>query len=71
MPISGRSRSLAAGRYQHLRQRIEAGEDIVADCRGGLGWSGMNSARLLVWSGVERVERGRATRPSVRRRVCR
>lgn len=46
-----------------MRQCIEAGEDIVTDCRGGLGWSGMNSARLLVGSGVERVERGRATRP--------
>ena len=31
-----------------LRQRLDVGENIVADCRGLLGRAGMISARLLV-----------------------
>ena len=30
MPISGRSRSLADGRYKRSRQGLEASEDIIA-----------------------------------------
>jgi protein-tyrosine phosphatase len=46
-----------------LRQRLEAGGDIGADCRGGFGRSGMRSALLLVGSSVERAERVRVMRP--------
>ncbi len=49
-----------------LRARLEAGENIVVHCRGGLGRAGMITARLLVESGVdagEAVRRVRRARP--------
>jgi protein-tyrosine phosphatase len=51
---------------KRLRQRLDAGENIVVHCRGGLGRAGMVSARLLLESGVEAkaaMERVRAARP--------
>ena len=51
---------------KRLRQRLDADENIVVHCRGGLGRAGMVSARLLVESGVEpeaAIERVRAARP--------
>jgi hypothetical protein len=51
---------------KRLRQRLDAGENIVVHCRGGLGRAGMVSARLLVESGIEpeaAMERVRAARP--------
>ncbi len=48
------------------RGRLDAGENIVVHCRGGLGRAGMISARLLVESGVEpeaAITRVRAARP--------
>ena len=51
---------------KRLRQRLDAGENVVVNCRGGLGRAGMISARLLVESGVEpnaAMERVRAARP--------
>jgi ADP-ribosyl-[dinitrogen reductase] hydrolase len=53
-------------RSKRLRQRLDAGENIVVHCRGGLGRAGMISARLLVESGIEpeaAIERVRAARP--------
>ena len=38
---------------RQLRSRLDAGENVVVHCRGGLGRAGMISARLLVESGVE------------------
>lgn len=49
-----------------LRRRLEAGENILVHCRGGLGRAGMIAARLLVESGVEpeaAMARVRAVRP--------
>ena len=51
---------------KRLRGRLDAGENIVVHCRGGLGRAGMISARLLVESGVEpeaAITRVRAARP--------
>jgi len=51
---------------KRLRKRLEAGENIVVHCRGGLGRAGMISARLLVETGVEpeaAIARVRAVRP--------
>jgi protein-tyrosine phosphatase len=51
---------------KRLRQRLDAGENIVVHCRGGLGRAGMISARLWVESGIEpepAIERVRAARP--------
>jgi ADP-ribosyl-[dinitrogen reductase] hydrolase len=36
-----------------LRARLDAGENIVVHCRGGLGRAGMIAARLLVEAGVD------------------
>src|SRR5208282_417104 len=50
----------------HLRSRLDAGENILSHCRGGLGRSGMIAARLLIESGVdteEAIARVRAVRP--------
>jgi len=50
----------------HLRSRLDAGENILVHCRGGVGRSGMISARLLAESGVdaeEAIARVRAVRP--------
>ena len=50
----------------NLRSRLDAGENILVHCRGGLGRAGMISARLLVESGVEpeiAISRVRAVRP--------
>ena len=38
---------------KHLRSRLDAGENILIHCRGGVGRSGMVAARLLVESGVD------------------
>jgi len=50
-----------------LRSRLDAGENILVHCRGGLGRAGMIAARLLVETGgVEpevAIERVRAVRP--------
>ena len=49
-----------------LRSRLDAGENILVHCRGGLGRSGMVAARLLAESGVdaeEAIARVRAVRP--------
>ena len=40
----------------HLRSRLDAGENILIHCRGGLGRSGMIAARLLAESGVDAEE---------------
>jgi len=51
---------------KRLRQRLDACENIVVHCRGGLGRAGMISARLLVESGIESeaaIDRVRAARP--------
>ena len=50
----------------HLRSRLDAGENILIHCRGGIGRSGMVAARLLCESGVdaeEAIVRVRAARP--------
>jgi protein-tyrosine phosphatase len=50
----------------HRRSRLDAGENILIHCRGGLGRSGLIAARLLAESGVdaeEPVARVRAVRP--------
>ena len=50
----------------HLRSRLDAGENILIHCRGGVGRSGMIAARLLVESGAdaeEAIARVRAARP--------
>ncbi len=50
----------------HLRSRLDAGENILIHCRGGLGRSGMIAARLLAETGVdaeEAIARVRAVRP--------
>jgi len=49
-----------------LRRLLDAGENILVHCRGGLGRAGMISARLLVESGVEpeaAIARVRTARP--------
>jgi len=49
----------------HLRSRLDTGENILIHCRGGLGRSGMIAARLLAESGVdaeEAIARVRAVR---------
>ena len=49
-----------------LRSRLDAGENILVHCCGGLGRSGMVAARLLAESGVdaeEAIARVRAVRP--------
>ena len=38
---------------KRLRAYLDAGENIVVHCRGGLGRAGMISARLLVETGVD------------------
>ena len=51
---------------KRLRALLDAGENVVVHCRGGLGRAGMISARLLVESGVEpeaAIGRVRAARP--------
>ena len=51
---------------RHLRSRLDAGENILVHCRGGIGRSGMIAARLLAESGVdpdEAIARVRAARP--------
>jgi protein-tyrosine phosphatase len=50
----------------HLRSRLDAGENILIHCRGGVGRSGMIAARLLCESGVdaeEAIVRVRPARP--------
>jgi protein-tyrosine phosphatase len=50
---------------KHLRSRLDAGENILIHCRGGVGRSGMVAARLLCESGVdaeEAIARVRAAR---------
>jgi protein-tyrosine phosphatase len=49
-----------------LRSRLNAGENILVHCRGGLGRAGMIAARLLVETGVDpedAMKRVRAVRP--------
>ena len=49
-----------------LRTRLEAGENILVHCRGGLGRAGMTADRLLVESSVDpevATARVRAVRP--------
>ena len=50
-----------------VKKRLDAGENILVHCRGGLGRAGMIAARLLVETGgVEpevAIERVRAVRP--------
>jgi protein-tyrosine phosphatase len=49
-----------------LRALLDASENVLVHCRGGLGRAGMISARLLVESGVEpeaAIDRVRAARP--------
>jgi len=51
---------------ERLRARLDAGENIVVHCRGGLGRAGMVSARLLVEAGAnpeDAMARVRAARP--------
>ena len=51
---------------ERLRSRLDAGENILIHCRGGIGRSGMVAARLLCESGVdaeEAIVRVRAARP--------
>jgi protein-tyrosine phosphatase len=51
---------------KRLRALLDAGENVVVHCRGGLGRAGMISARLLLESGVEpeaAIGRVRAARP--------
>jgi protein-tyrosine phosphatase len=51
---------------KHLRSRLDAGENILVHCRGGIGRSGMIAARLLTESGAdaeEAIMRVRAARP--------
>jgi protein-tyrosine phosphatase len=51
---------------KHLRSRLDAGENILIHCRGGVGRSGMVAARLLVEFGVDAetaIARVRAARP--------
>jgi ADP-ribosyl-[dinitrogen reductase] hydrolase len=38
---------------ERLRAHLDAGENIVVHCRGGLGRAGMISARLLVETGID------------------
>jgi ADP-ribosyl-[dinitrogen reductase] hydrolase len=38
---------------EHLRSRLDAGENILIHCRGGVGRSGMVAARLLIEFGVD------------------
>ncbi len=48
-----------------LRARLDAGENVLVHCRGGLGRAGMVAARLLVETGVDpdvAMERVRAVR---------
>ena len=50
-----------------LRARLDAGENILVHCRGGIGRAGMIAARLLVETGVDpemAMERVRAVRPN-------
>jgi predicted protein tyrosine phosphatase len=51
---------------ERLRSLLDAGENILVHCRGGLGRAGMIAARLLVETGVDpdvAMERVRAVRP--------
>lgn len=51
---------------RQLRSRLDAGENVLVHCRGGLGRAGMIAARLLVEFGVEpeaAIGRVRAARP--------
>lgn len=51
---------------KHLRSRLDAGENILIHCRGGVGRSGLVAARLLVEFGVDAetaIARVRAARP--------
>jgi protein-tyrosine phosphatase len=51
---------------ERLRSRLDAGENIVVHCRGGLGRAGMIAARLLVETGSsasDAIARVRAVRP--------
>jgi protein-tyrosine phosphatase len=51
---------------RHLRSRLDAGENILIHCRGGVGRSGMVAARLLSEAGVDAetaIARVRAARP--------
>jgi protein-tyrosine phosphatase len=51
---------------KHLRSRLDAGENILVHCRGGVGRSGMVVARLLCENGVnveEAIALVRAARP--------
>jgi len=49
-----------------LRARLNAGENVLVHCRGGVGRAGMVAARLLVETGVDAddaMSRVRAARP--------
>jgi ADP-ribosyl-[dinitrogen reductase] hydrolase len=51
---------------RRLRVRLDAGENILVHCRGGIGRAGTIAARLLAETGVdpdEAMERVRAVRP--------
>ena len=51
---------------RQLRSRLDAGENVLVHCRGGLGRAGMIAARLLVETAVDpedAMERVRAVRP--------
>ena len=51
---------------KRLRALLDAGQNVLVHCKGGLGRAGMISARLLVESGVEpaaAIAKVRAARP--------
>jgi ADP-ribosyl-[dinitrogen reductase] hydrolase len=51
---------------RQLRPGLDAGENVLVHCRGGLGRAGMIAARLLVETAVDledAMERVRAVRP--------
>ena len=51
---------------KHLRSHLDAGENILIHCRGGVGRSGMVAARLLGEFGVDAetaIARVRSARP--------
>ena len=60
-PAVSIDRALAAAKFrltdavasERLRAHLDAGENIVVHCRGGLGRAGMISARLLVETGID------------------
>lgn len=51
---------------QRIRSRLDAGDNILVHCRGGVGRAGMIAARLLVETGVnpdDAMSRVRSVRP--------